>query len=290
MIMKPDAVETLLSHVRFFHKLEAPQRQALATRFEVRRVPADSVVFRFGDPGDELFIIAEGTVEVHTRDNLGQKISIATLGYGEILGELSVIDDGARTATATAQEDCVLLILSRRDLFEFVYLNPAASLDLMKMLAERIRETHGRLRRLAARNANEAIETRESRLHRITDAVAHSTGSLWFFFLHVAIFAVWVGLNIDPDYAFDPYPFGLLTMAVSLEAILLSVMVLLTQNRQAARDHIRSDVEYEVNVNAGLQIVELHSKVDALHAELLSRLARLDRATSRGLPRAAGDS
>jgi uncharacterized membrane protein len=290
MDMQPAAIEALLEQVRFFHLLDAAERRALAARFEIRQVPAGSVLFRLGDPGDDLYVIGDGTVEVHTRDILGQKISIAMLGQGEILGELSLIDDGPRTATATTEQDCTLLVLKRGDLLDFIRRNPEASIDLMAMLAERIRETHSRLRRLAARNANEAIQTGESRIERITDLVAGWAGSLWFFALHCVIYFGWMLWNIFSDDPFDPYPFGLLTMAVSLEAILLSIMVLLTQNRQAARDRIRSDVEYEVNVTAGLQIVELHSKIDAMNAALLGRLARLERTANRALPHAPADS
>jgi uncharacterized membrane protein len=284
MDMQSEKIEALLAQVRFFHLLDEGARRALATRFETRRLAAGTMVFRLGEPGAELFIVAEGTVEIHTRDDLGQKISLGTMRPGTLFGELSLIDEGPRTASATAESDCVLLVLVRDHLLDFMRRNPEASLDLMAVLGERIRETHGRLRRLAARNANEAIETRESPIERATDKVAGWAGSLWFFFLHVTIFGTWIGLNNVPAYTFDPYPFGLLTMAVSLEAILLSVMVLLTQRRQSARDRIRSDVEYEVNVRAGLQVVELHSKFDALNAELVRRLAQLEKVLDRNLP------
>src|SRR5690606_25675132 len=157
------------------------------------------------------------------------------------------------------------------------------------MLAERIRETHDWLRRLTARNANEAIETHQSKVERATDLVAEWFGSLTFLALHSVIFLVWIGWN-ELIYPFDPYPYGLLTMSVSLEAILLSLMVLLTQNRQAARDRIRSDVEYDVNLTAGLQVAELHSKIDTLHAEMLGRMARMEKTLNRDLPRPQGDS
>jgi uncharacterized membrane protein len=70
-------------------------------------------------------------------------------------------------------------------------------------------------------------------------------------------------------------------MSVSLEAILLSVFVLLSQNRQVARDRVRNDIEYEVNVKAELEIAHLHEKVDHLQAELLERLSTLEK-QSRG--------
>jgi uncharacterized membrane protein len=93
---------------------------------------------------------------------------------------------------------------------------------------------------------------------------------------------VWIVLNVRPLSAsavggFDPYPFGLLTMAVSLEAIVLSVFVLLSQNRQAERDRRRNDIEFDINLKAELQIAHMHTKVDALQADLLERLERIER-------------
>ncbi len=103
-------------------------------------------------------------------------------------------------------------------------------------------------------------------------------------------FTAWILLNVDvfPVVAFDPFPFGLLTMIVSLEAIILSVFVLLTQNRQAARDRIRGDIEYQVNLKAELGIAHLHEKIDRLHAETLGRISALDRDVRTALGQAGG--
>ncbi len=101
-----------------------------------------------------------------------------------------------------------------------------------------------------------------------------------FLWLNAGFFFVWIGLNLGivPGVpAFDPYPFGLLTMAVSLEAIFLSIFVLLSQNVQAAKDRIRGDVEYEVNLRAEMEIAEMHLKVDNLHDRVLERLHRIEK-------------
>jgi len=107
------------------------------------------------------------------------------------------------------------------------------------------------------------------------------------------LFAMWIAMNLGNGLPgipmFDPFPFGLLTMAVSLEAIILSVFVLLSQNRQAAKERVRGDIEYDVNLKAELEIAHLHEKVDRLTAEVLARLDRLAPATpgaaSRSAPR-----
>ena len=94
------------------------------------------------------------------------------------------------------------------------------------------------------------------------------------------LFAVWIGWNTTLT-PFDPYPFGLLTMAVSLEAIVLSVLVLLSQSRQTAKDHIRSDIEYDVNLKAELEVANLHEKVDLLMESTSARLERMEKLLTR---------
>jgi len=101
-----------------------------------------------------------------------------------------------------------------------------------------------------------------------------------FLAIHAIFFAVWIGWNILLP-PFDPYPFGLLTMAVSLEAIMLSVPVLLSQNRQAAKDHVRDDIEYDVNLKAEMEVAHLHEKVDHLNASVAGRLDRLEKMLTR---------
>ena len=114
---------------------------------------------------------------------------------------------------------------------------------------------------------------------RVADWISEFSGSLPFLFIHLVLFAVWIGLNVGPLAhsrvgGWDEFPFGLLTMVVSLEAIILSVFVLLSQNRQVARDRVRNDIEYEVNLKAELEIAHMHEKVDNMYAAILARLDR----------------
>jgi len=132
-----------------------------------------------------------------------------------------------------------------------------------------------------SRDINEEEDERRTLVMRAADWISAFSGSLPFLFLHLALFAVWILLNVGPLLrsplgGWDPYPFGLLTMSVSLEAIVLSVFVLLSQNRQVARERVRNDIEYHVNLKAELEIAHLHEKVDELTERLLVRLERLE--------------
>ncbi len=267
----------LLGEVAFFHLLDAEERAELASLLEEARCEAGATVFEIDDPGDRMYVVCSGAVELWATDMLGQKIVLMTARSGDIFGELSLLDEGPRTATATVLESADLLVLDRAALRDFIRRKPDGALDMMTVMGRRMRTTTLRLRQAATRNANEAIAQKLTPVERATDWVAAFAGSLGFLALHAAVFAGWIGWNqMAGGLAFDPFPYGLLTMAVSLEAIFLSVFVLISQNRHAAKDRIRADIEYDVNLRAEMEVSHLHGKVDHLHAAVLARLHAID--------------
>lgn len=268
---------SLLAEVPLFQLLDADERAALAQMMEQSSFPAGYRIFQEGEPGDRMYVVCSGEVELATTDKLGQKLVLTTATRGDLFGELSLLDHGARAAHATVVSDAELLALDRATLIDFIRRKPEAALDMMAVMGNRMRTTTNRLRQMATRNANEETETKLTMMERVTDVIADFSGSLPFLILHFVWFSVWIGLNTIPGLpAFDPFPFGLLTMCVSLEAIFLSVIVLLSQNRQSAKDRIRADVDYEVNLKAELEVSHLHEKVDQLHAVLLSQLHQIE--------------
>ena len=268
---------SLLAEVPLFQLFDADERAALAHMMEKVDFPAGYRIFEEGDAGDRMYLVCTGGVELATTDKLGQKLVLTTASRGDLFGELSLLDHGPRTANATVIEDAELLVLDRTTLIDFVRRRPEAALDMMAVMGGRMRSTTSRLRQMATRNANAEAESKVTVLERITDAIAEFSGSLSFLVLHALWFGFWIAVNSIPGLpAFDPFPFGLLTMCVSLEAIFLSVIVLLSQNRQSSKDRIRADVDYEVNLKSELEISHLHEKVDHLHAVLLTRLHQIE--------------
>jgi CRP/FNR family transcriptional regulator, cyclic AMP receptor protein len=269
-----------LKDVPLFKLLAEDERVTLAGVMDLQRVAAGELLFDFGDPGDRMFIVRHGSVEISATDLMGQKIVLETAGPGAQFGELALFDGGDRTAKAAAAEDSELMVLDRDNLVAFLRRHPEAGLEMLGIMSRRIRETNVRLRRLAARNASDVMAEKQTPFQRVIDWVAAFSGSVPFLTLHIGFFALWIGWNILLP-PFDPYPFGLLTMAVSLEAIMLSVLVLLSQNRQAAKDHLRDDIEYDVNLKAEMEVAHLHEKFDRLNATMAGRLDHLERLLSR---------
>ncbi len=271
-----------LAKVPLFSLLDDSERKALADRVEVVKRKAKDVLFNYGDPGDSMYVVHSGAVEISFKNDTGDKIVLETAREGDFFGEISLLDGGARTASAVVLEDVEAIVVDRGDLDEFFRLKPAAALDFLAATGRRLRENSKLLRHTASRNANEEEEDNRTMVLKVADAIAAFSGSMNFLFLHAAIFFVWIIFNVDPLAStkfggWDKNPFGLLTMSVSLEAIFLSVFVLISANRQAERDKRRNDIEFNVNVKAELQIAHMHEKIDDFHAEIMKRLDKIEK-------------
>src|SRR5690349_13137297 len=265
-----------IATVPLFQRLSDHERADLDHVLEHRTFHAGEQIFSIGEPGDSLYIVNAGVVELFVKDDAGSRIVLAQCASGEVFGELSLFDGGPRTASAVALEDSTMLVLDRDDLLAFLSQHPAASMDLLTTMGQRIRSTDEILRRRVARNINEEMEIRSTTIERIADLIAVFSGSIPFLIVNAVWFAVWIVWNTLPFVGhFDPYPFGFLTMVVSLEAIFLSIFVLVSQNRQAAKDRLRADAEYDVNLKAELEIRQLHEKVDFLTEQMLARMPHL---------------
>jgi len=229
-----------------------------------------------------MYVVTVGEVEVFFKNDTGERIVLETAVKGDFFGEISLLDGGARTASARVTKDLEAVVVDRGDLESFLRARPAAAMELLTAAGRRLRESAKLLRRTASRNVNEETEDKRTAVMRAADWISDFSGSLPFLFIHCGLFFVWIILNTGPLAqtpigGWDAFPYGLLTMCVSLEAIILSVFVLLSQNRQVARDRVRNDIEYEVNVKSELEIAHLHEKFDHLHAELLERLSTLEK-------------
>ena len=270
---------SFLANIQMFELLNEGDRVALAAVVDELSVPAGHTLFQAGDPGDSLFIVRTGEIELFIKDTAGQRIVLTTSGAGDMFGELAMLDTGPRTATALALTDSEVLVLDRGDLVLLFQRQPEAALHMLAALSGLTRKADELLRTRVSRNVNEEMEVHSTALLRIADWIAWFSGSMPFLILNGGWFIIWIALNTLPlgVPAFDPYPFGLLTMIVSLEAIFLSCFVLISQNRQAQKDKVRADIEYDVNIKAELEIAHLHEKTDRIYENMMARFEKLDK-------------
>jgi len=272
-----------LAEVDLFKLLDENELAELASVIDSKTVVGGQIIFNAGELGDSLYIVRSGEVELFVKDTAGQKIVLTTAEPNDLFGELSMLDERPRSATAMALENTELLLLDREDLLLLFQKQPDAALNMLAALSTMLRKVDRLLQTRVSRNVNEEMEEKLPTLQRVADWIAWFSGSMQFLIINGLWFLVWIVINTMPVGVdqFDPFPFGLLTMIVSLEAIFLSCFVLISQNRQAAKDKIRSDVEYDVNIKAELEIAHLHEKVDHIHEQLLEKFAEFEKRRNR---------
>jgi CRP/FNR family transcriptional regulator, cyclic AMP receptor protein len=268
--------EDLLGNIPLFESLTPEDLKALSRRLEMAEYPEGAIIFKQGDEGAALFIIEEGAVEISYGDGKA-KVLLAHLFAGQYFGELSVFDKAPRSATATATRDSRLVRLDRDDLVDFVNKNPSAALRIIAEMSERLRQTNELMSRQVSRNVLEEAEEQSTFGQRIADRVAKFGGSWPFIGLFAAVMFVWMGINIANLAKFDPYPFILLNLALSTIAAIQAPIIMMSQNRQASKDKLLAENDYQVNLKAEMEIGAMMRG----QAELLARLALLERAVAR---------
>ncbi|HMP90246.1 MAG TPA: cyclic nucleotide-binding domain-containing protein [Kiritimatiellia bacterium] len=255
-----------LRRVPLFEKLSEVESDMLSASLEVKRFSANTTIFWAGDSGSDFFILQSGRVQLAIQDESGVENPLAVLGPGDYFGELSLLDGGPRTATCRAITDVSVWVLTRPVLYKFLETNPLAGIHMLETLGKRQRENLEQLRGISNPNMAVKASVESGPLWgRIADKIAAMSASPGFLIFHIIWFASWTGFNsLAGERAFDPFPFGLLTMTVSLEAIFLSIFVLVSANRQNERDRIRSDVAHQVNLKAHHEVMDLQRKMDGL--------------------------
>ena len=121
-------------------------------------------------------------------------------------------------------------------------------------------------RGLVARNVAHEFEEQATFGQRLADRVAEVIGSWRFIVIQSTLLAIWITLNVTAYiYHWDPYPFILLNLALSFQAAYAAPIIMMSQNRKEEKDHQQAKNDYEVNLKAELEIMQLHEKFDELH-------------------------
>ena len=277
--------EDLLSNIPLFESLTQDDLKSLARRLENIDFAEHDVIFKQGDSGSSLFIIEDGAVEISYGEGK-TKVLLAHLFAGQYFGELSLFDGSPRSATATTTRASRLVRLDRDDLVDFVNKNPPAALRIIAEMSERLRQTNELMSRQVSRNVLEEEEETLTMGQRVADRVAAFGGSWPFIFLFGGVMFVWMGINIVGMAHFDPYPFILLNLCLSTLAAIQAPIIMMSQNRQATKDKLLAENDYQVNLKAEMEIGALMRS----QAEMMARLALLERATMRRLEGTPGEN
>jgi uncharacterized membrane protein len=266
----------MLAYVPLFALLDDEERAALADVLEVARFPKGQAIFCTGAVGGALYLVNAGLVRVSIENNEGAEVILGEYGRGQVFGEISLLDGGPRTSTAVALQDTEVLILNRSHLLDMITKHPHSAMDLLTVIGARLRATEQFLRTQVTRNVNLEAEERLTLGQRLADRVAAFGGSWPFILVFCAVMVLWVVVNtwVLAEKPFDAYPYQALNLVLSMLAAIQAPIIMMSQNRQAAKDRLQADLDYRINLKAELEVAHLHKKIDRIWEEMQAQLAR----------------
>jgi CRP/FNR family cyclic AMP-dependent transcriptional regulator len=269
-------VETL-RHVPLFESLDDKAARELCQLLEPLDTKAKTVLFHAGDAGDSMYLIERGKVRICVQTKDGQEVTLADLGRGDFFGEMALLDGEPRSAEAVVAEDAKLALLSREHFLSFMRSTPEVALEMLTALANRLRHTDELLRHSATRNVNVEEAAQLTLGDRAADVIAEFGGSWKFIIAAALLLNLWILLNLLSAVlfgweGFDPYPFLFLSVALNMLQIFQAPIILMSQNRQAHKDRLRAEIDYQVNLKNELALNEIIQRLKALERDYL-RLA-----------------
>jgi CRP/FNR family transcriptional regulator, cyclic AMP receptor protein len=276
MACKPET----LRHVPLFALLDDDESAVLAGQVNLRQFAARQRIYKIGDTADRAYVVVSGKVRVSTVDEDNQEVVVDETAHGEFFGFASMLERSAHQTTAMAIEESVCLEVTRDAIVTLLTRKPLAGMDMLTVLGRQFHASQQLVRVRASRNPNDLIEERTTQGEHIADAVARFGGSWNFIILFSVVLVVYTAINIGLGRsAWDPYPFILLNLFLSMLAAIQAPVIMMSQNRQDAKDRLRSELDFAVNRRAESEIkglaLKLHllaDKVDDIHDDLRDKL------------------
>ena len=259
----------IFNDVPIFSLLDADERRVLAQQVSARNFAAGQTIFTAGDPGTYAYLVQQGRVNVSITDLADETIIVDVCENGGLLGMSSLLAQAEHLTTAVAVEDTSAIEIDRNDITTLLQQKPLAGLDMMTMIETQLRSTHELMRTRVTRNLNTAMEEAETLGDRLADAVAKFGGSWKFVTSFAIVLVVYTLINIYIDKPWDPYPFILLNLFLSMLAAVQAPVIMMSQNRQDAKDRLRSELDYNVNLKAELEIGEMLRRLGRLEQRLV---------------------
>jgi CRP/FNR family cyclic AMP-dependent transcriptional regulator len=254
-----------LRHVPLFELLDDDEAKILCAQIETQKFAARQRIFKAGDPAGHGYIVMTGKVRVTAMDEDAQEVLVDEPEHGDIFGFASMLRETEHQTTATSMEETVCLEVGRDDIAKLISSRPMAGMDMLTMQARQFHASQKLVRTRANRNPNEVIEEQETFGERIADQVARFGGSWSFIILFAAVLIVYSAINVTLGIkAWDPYPFILLNLFLSMLAAIQAPVIMMSQNRQDTKDRVRSELDFEVNRRAETEIQDLSRRLSLL--------------------------
>ena len=258
-----------LRHVPLFALLDEEEVAVLAAQVDLKQFAARQRVYKIGDPANRAYVVMSGRVQVTTVDEDQQEVVVDEPSHGDFFGFASMLEQTPHQTNALAIEASVCLEVDRDDIATLLQRKPMAGMDMLTAVARQFHASQQLVRLRSSRNANEIIEEESTVGERIADSVARFGGSWTFIIWFGIVLIAYSALNIVlKGRAWDPYPFILLNLFLSMLASIQAPVIMMSQNRQDSKDRLRSELDFEVNRRAASEIQALSQKLNLLTDKL----------------------
>ena len=273
-----------LKHVPLFELLDDDELAVLAAQVDLKQFAPRQRIFKIGEASQQAYILMSGSVRVTTVDEDQQEVLIDEPEHGGFFGFASMLDQTPHQTNAMAMEDTVCVELDRDDIATLLQRKPMAGLNMLSVLGRQFHASQRLIQLRASRNPNEVIEAEATFGERVADAVARFGGSWNFIILFAVILIAYSSVNIIlKGRAWDPYPFILLNLFLSMLASIQAPVIMMSQNRQDTKDRLRSELDFDVNRRAEAGIQALSQKLNLL-TDKMEDVEDLVRANGRPHP------
>ena len=250
-------------HVPLFALLDQDETAVLAAQVELKKFAPRQRIYKMGDPGGQAYVMVSGQVRVTTVDQDHQEVVIDQPAHGEFFGFASMLEQTPHQTTAVALEESVCIEVDRNDIAVLLQRKPLAGMDMLTVLGRQFHASQRLVRIRALRNPNEVIDREATFGERIADVVAGFGGSWTFIIIFLVVLITYSATQVYLGHrAWDPYPFILLNLFLSMLAAIQAPVIMMSQNRQDTRDRLRSELDYEVNRRAESEIQGLAHKLN----------------------------
>ena len=255
----------VLKRVPLFALLDDEEAAVLAGQVELKTFEPRQRIYKIGDPGGRAYIMVVGRVRITTIDQDHQEVVVDEPTDGEFFGFASMLDQTPHQTNASALEEVTCIEVDRDDITILLQRKPHAGMDMLTVLGRQFHASQQLVRVRAMRNPNDIIEKESTFGERLADSVARFGGSWSFITLFAVVLVVYTTVNsILRRSAWDPYPFILLNLFLSMLAAIQAPVIMMSQNRQDTKDRLRGELDYDVNRRAESEIQGLAQKLNLL--------------------------
>jgi CRP/FNR family cyclic AMP-dependent transcriptional regulator len=254
-----------LKHVPLFALLDDEEAAVLASQVEIRKFAPRQRIYKIGDTGGRAYVMFSGKVSVTTVDEDHQEVLVDEPSHGEFFGFASMLEQTPHQTNATALEETTCIEVDRDDIAVLLQRKPMAGMDMLTVLGKQFHASQQLVRLRAMRNPNEVIEKKATFGERVADHVAGFGGSWTFIISFLLALVGYAGLSAARgNKSWDPYPFILLNLFLSMLAAIQAPVIMMSQNRQDTKDRLRGELDYDVNRRAESEIQGIARRLNML--------------------------